>query len=67
MAYGIPDIWGVAYGGDGRQLGRQLLGTLCLSAWSLATSGALFATLRWCGMLRVSRKAELQVGLRSQG
>ncbi|KAK9803374.1 hypothetical protein WJX72_000579 [[Myrmecia] bisecta] len=60
LAYGIPGISGVFYGGNGRQLGLQLLGMACLSAWSLAMSWAVFAGLRRCGMLRVNLRAELQ-------
>ena len=55
---GNPADWGVFYGGRGYQLGVQLLTIVAVAAWSLATSGIIFGTLRWCGWLRASEKDE---------
>lgn len=46
QTYGYANDWGVFYGGSGRQLGMQLLGLVCIAAWTCTLSGALFWTLR---------------------
>eukprot|EP01052_Picozoa_sp_SAG31_P036868 SAG31_NODE_4663_length_3057_cov_4.247126_3_plen_70_part_00 len=35
-----------------------MVGTLALLAWTLVTSGLVFASLSKCGVLRISEKAE---------
>lgn len=48
------------YGGDGKQLGMQLLGLVVIAAWSCTLAGAVFWTLRRIGWLRVDKEAEQQ-------
>ena len=47
--YGYANDWGVIYGGSGRQLGMQVLGTVVIAAWSCALAAALFLTLKKVG------------------
>ena len=49
---------GLLYSGDGAQFGAQLVGTLAVLAWTAATSGIVFWSLRRAGLLRVSPEAE---------
>ena len=53
-----PADWGVFYGGEGYQLGVQVLAVVVISIWSLGISFLLFGTLRALGWLRVSAKDE---------
>lgn len=53
---------GVFYGGNGRQLGVQILGAVVISAWTMSLSFVLFFTLKINGWLRVPREEEI-VGL----
>lgn len=46
-AYGYANDWGVFYGGDGKQLGMQLLGLACIAAWTCLISTLLFGALKW--------------------
>ncbi|PRW61429.1 ammonium transporter [Chlorella sorokiniana] len=59
-AYGYAADWGVFYGGSGRQLGMQLLGLVCIAAWTCALSFLLFWSLRKAGWLRVDKESEQQ-------
>lgn len=45
-AYGYANDWGVFYGGQGFQLGMQVLGVVVIAAWTCALNGALFLLLR---------------------
>jgi len=62
-AYGTsPDDYGCLYGGGGKQLGIQIVGTLSIAAWTCATSGLMFFILKKMNILRVSKEDE-QMGL----
>eukprot|EP01059_Diplonema_ambulator_P018969 TRINITY_DN3168_c3_g1_i1.p1 TRINITY_DN3168_c3_g1~~TRINITY_DN3168_c3_g1_i1.p1 ORF type:complete len:477 (+),score=74.93 TRINITY_DN3168_c3_g1_i1:236-1666(+) len=47
------DMVGVFYGGNGKQLGTQLLGGLIIAVWSFTLSLLLFLALKFGGVLRV--------------
>ena len=49
---------GVLYGGNGSQLGANLVFLLLQGVWVLATVGALFYVLKWWGVLRVPSLVE---------
>lgn len=53
-----PDV-GIFYGGDGHQLGVQILGALAIGLWTCTVSFLMFWTLRSIGVLRVSQDQEL--------
>lgn len=59
-AYGTCGGYGLFYGGGGTQFGIQLLGLVCIAAWSASLAGALFLALRKIGWLRVSKEEESQ-------
>ena len=48
------------YGGDGRQLSVQVLGTVVIALWTSVINCALFATLHYAGKLRVPPSYELE-------
>jgi Amt family ammonium transporter len=48
-AYGYANDWGVFSGGQGYQLGAQLLGIVCIAAWSCTLSALCFFTLKKVG------------------
>eukprot|EP00803_Ostreobium_quekettii_P002948 evm.model.scf_2798.3 EVM.evm.TU.scf_2798.3 scf_2798:13298-18695(+) len=50
---------GIFYGGDGSQLGVQVLGALSIGLWTCSISCVMFLTLRAFGLLRVSQDQEL--------
>lgn len=52
------DPMGVFYGGDGSQLGVQIVCMLAFAAWTCGLSGILFFTLSKLNMLRVSAEEE---------
>jgi len=54
-----PHGAGLFYGGDGRQLGLQLLGAAILAAWTAVWSLVLFVAMRWAGLLRVGVADEM--------
>lgn len=51
--------FGIFYGGDGRQLCVQLLGTLVIACWTCTINFLLFAYLNYRGKLRVAKQEEL--------
>ena len=55
---GSTDV-GVFYGGNGHQLGVQILGAITISLWTLGAGFTLFMTLRRLGNLRVSQQEEI--------
>jgi Amt family ammonium transporter len=67
LAYGYAADWGVFYGGSGKQLGMQVLGIVCIAAWSCGLSGILFLTLKRLGWLRADKEDEQQGLDLSQG
>jgi len=54
-----PDRSGVFYGGNGKQLGYQVYGTVVYFAWAFGVSSMMFWTLNRLGWLRVSEEVEL--------
>eukprot|EP00210_Caulerpa_lentillifera_P000213 g208.t1 len=54
----IDDV-GLFLGGDGTQLGVQILGTLVIAAWTCAISFVLFSVLSYYGCLRVPEALEI--------
>jgi hypothetical protein len=54
-----PDSFGVFYGGDGKQLGVQLLGAASIALWSTALSAVTFYLLRQAQLLRLHVSEEL--------
>ncbi len=57
-AYGYANDWGVFYGGQGYQLGVQLLGIVVIFAWVTAFMLPMWLLLRAFKMLRVSEEQE---------
>lgn len=54
-AYGTYlEGYGVFMGGDGVQLGVQMLAVVVIGAWSCTTSALMFAALKYANILRVS-------------
>ena len=49
---------GIFYGDNGKQLGIQLLGTICIGIWSAAMSAGLYVILRHYNILRTSKEEE---------
>lgn len=56
-----PGSWGIFYGGNGLQLGIQLLGCTTITFWSLGMSAILFFGMRHFKLLRV-RLADEMIG-----
>ena len=50
---------GVFYGGDGHQLGVQILGVITIGLWSSIICFALFQILKLLGILRVPQDEEI--------
>jgi ammonia channel protein AmtB len=50
---------GVFYGGDGKQLGYQIMAVAAYAAWALGTFGIMFGILNYLGIYRVEREVEL--------
>ncbi|GMH35890.1 hypothetical protein BSKO_03758 [Bryopsis sp. KO-2023] len=61
-AYGSDTDAGLFYGGNGAQLGVQILGMTVISMWSMFLSFILFFSLKVTGWLRVPKEEEI-VGL----
>lgn len=59
MVLGDDDV-GLFLGGDGTQLGVQLLGTLVISAWTCSINFILFSILSYCKCLRVPEALEMR-------
>lgn len=55
---GKTDV-GVLYGGDGHQLGVQILGAIVISTWTFLINIPLFSYLSATGLLRVSQEEEI--------
>ena len=51
--------YGLFYGGDGRQLSIQILGTLVIAFWTCSINFALFGVLDYYGKLRVGEVEEM--------
>ena len=58
--YGYAYGWGVFYGSGGKQLGIQLLGIVCITAWAGTLGAILFFSLKKIGWLRAPKDQELQ-------
>ena len=58
QAYVASDQYGLLLGGGIEQLGIQALGVLSIAGWTLATSGVLFAAIKYTVGLRVSPEEE---------
>jgi ammonia channel protein AmtB len=54
-----PKHAGIFYGGDGTQLGWQILGVVTDFSWTMATCSLMFWTMNYFGIFRVSKEAEL--------
>jgi Ammonium Transporter Family len=62
---GVKFDCGIIYGGNGKQLGVQLLGIASLLAWVFVTITPLFLILRWADLLRVPAEVQLSVHVRT--
>ena len=51
--------WGIFYGGNGNQLGLQVLAIVTILVWSLSINLVVFGALKKLKCLRVSEKVEL--------
>ncbi len=58
QAYVESDTYGLLLGGGAEQLGIQALGVLAIAGWTVATSGVLFAVIKYTVGLRVSPEEE---------
>ncbi|CAD7695065.1 unnamed protein product [Ostreobium quekettii] len=58
-AYGSTTDVGIFYGGEGHQLGVQLLGATAIGVWTCGISFVLFMVLRMTGSLRVAQEDEI--------
>eukprot|EP00951_Prasinocladus_malaysianus_P046691 scaffold647874_cov47-Prasinocladus_malaysianus.AAC.1 len=58
----VASVAGVFYGGNGQQLGRQLMGIAVIAAWSISTCTVMFAALKYFKKLRVPAEDE-RIGL----
>lgn len=58
--YSGEDFTGIFYGGSAKFLGNQVYGMVVYTAWTLATSGIMFAGLNAAGWFRVSEEEELK-------
>eukprot|EP00803_Ostreobium_quekettii_P006105 evm.model.scf_363.6 EVM.evm.TU.scf_363.6 scf_363:47738-55026(+) len=58
-AFGRKTDVGVLYGGDGHQLGVQILGAVVISTWTFLINIPLFSYLNSSGLLRVSQEEEI--------
>jgi len=52
------DYYGIFYGGTGKQLGWQIFGAIVYTVYGVVSCGIMFYGLKWCGLLRISRKDE---------
>jgi Amt family ammonium transporter len=52
------DDYGALYGGGGKQLGIQIVGTLAIAVWTCGTSAIMFFALKMMNILRVSADDE---------
>lgn len=59
-AYSVyeEDAYGAFMGGDGKQLGMQILGTIVVLTWVTITSMLMFGSLKMLGILRVDESTE---------
>lgn len=55
---GGGDFTGLFYGGPGKFLGNQIYGMVVYSAWTICTSGIMFAGLKFMGWFRVDEEEE---------
>lgn len=58
-AYGSKTDVGLLYGGNGAQLGVQLLGAASIAVWTCGISFVLFLMLKVFGILRVPQEEEI--------
>jgi len=56
--YVSDEFVGIFYGGSAKFLGYQFWGMFVYTAWTVATSGIMFGTLKFLGWLRVSEEEE---------
>lgn len=52
-------IWGAFYGGGMQLFGINLAGALIITAWTALCIGALFAMMKFAGILRISSEEEI--------
>ncbi|GBG41633.1 hypothetical protein CBR_g74721 [Chara braunii] len=50
--------YGLFYGGGGKLLAAQLIGAICIAAWTAVTMGVLFYALQMFGLLRITQEEE---------
>lgn len=53
------DYWGLFYGGGGKLLASNLVGSLVIAAWTAVLIGALFFAMKVAGILRISAEEEI--------
>jgi Amt family ammonium transporter len=53
------DQAGIFYGGNGKQLGWQIVAAIIFFSWAFGTGSIIFYSLKRLGMLRVSEEVEL--------
>lgn len=58
QVYGFANDWGVLYGGNGKQLGIQVLGVVVIMGWVTAIMLPMWLTLKYFGLLRVEPEQE---------
>jgi ammonium transporter, Amt family len=57
--YAGDNFTGIFYGGSWKFLGYQLMGMAAYASWTVATTGAMFYSMKAIGWLRVSEEEEL--------
>ena len=59
QVYSDATDYGIFYGGEGKLLGAEIVGIICIFLWVMSTQGLLFFVLSKLGLLRASADEEM--------